>query len=277
MTSTPARSFDTGVERYAAGRPSYPSDVLDLVEHLAGQPFAGARVADIGAGTGTATILLRDRGAEVVAVEFGSGMACAFHRRNPGMPVVRGDGNRLPLASASFDFITYAQSWNWTDPAASLPEALRVLRPGGALAIWRNDLDESVPWIADQRERLRQFFSQQASSDQSGTLDRRRESWTTVQRSRLRRLLSRRSRRSAGEQQLPAVSGTRFNDQHLTWSREVTLKTHLDNLASHSDFLRLGQEATQKYLAREQGELVALRSDGMVEERYVTSVSVARR
>ena len=79
-------------------------------------------------------------------------------RSLPSVPVVRGDGNRLPLATGSADLITYAQSWHWTDPARALPEALRVLRPGGTLALWWNVSDYSVPWVVDQGERLRRHF-----------------------------------------------------------------------------------------------------------------------
>lgn len=85
-------------------------------------------------------------------------MAAELHRALPQIPIVRGDGNRLPFATASADLITYAQSWHWTDQALAAPEALRVLCPGGALALWWNVSDHSVPWIAEQDARLRRFF-----------------------------------------------------------------------------------------------------------------------
>lgn len=75
MTTTPqARSFDRAASAYAAHRPSYPPELFDAVEDLAGRPLRGADVADIGAGTGLATALLHARGARVVAVEPGPAM-----------------------------------------------------------------------------------------------------------------------------------------------------------------------------------------------------------
>lgn len=165
--TTRARSFDAAAALYGAHRPGYPPALFDAVEALAGRPLAGARVADVGAGTGIATALLRERGAEVLAVEPGDGMAAEFARTHPGIPIVRGDGDRLPLATGAFDLLTYAQAWHWTDPARSVPEARRVLRPGGALAIWWNDADSGVPWIAEQDERLRVFFEAKGVSNRT--------------------------------------------------------------------------------------------------------------
>ncbi|WP_030773964.1 MULTISPECIES: class I SAM-dependent methyltransferase [unclassified Streptomyces] len=238
--TTRARSFDAAAASYAAHRPSYPPALFDAVEHLTGRPLAGARVADVGAGTGIATTLLHERGAEVVAVEPGDGMSAEFRRTHPDIPIVRGDGDRLPLATDSVDLITYAQAWHWTDPARSVPEARRVLRPGGALAIWWNDTDATVPWIAEQEERLRVFFEVEGQTYRT----------------------------------LPEGLGE-FATRSVTWTRRITLDDHLANLASHSAFLVLGEARSRAYFAGERELLDGLFPDGIVEEQYVVSLNVA--
>ncbi|MET9661463.1 methyltransferase domain-containing protein [Streptomyces sp. NPDC006510] len=245
-SATPrALSFDRAAAQYAAARPGYPPAIFDAVEELAHRPLRGARAIDVGAGTGISTRLLHERGALVTAVEPGVGMAAELHRSLPLLPVVRGDGNHLPLATASADLITYAQAWHWTDPALAAAEALRVLRPGGALALWWNVSDHSVPWIAGQDARLRRFFG--AGDSAHGSAVRSRD--------------------------LP--SGLDFAHRRVPWTRRVSLDTHLANLGSHSAFLVLGAEPAQRFLAEERDRLAELFPDGTVEESYAVDLSVA--
>ncbi|MEW2416271.1 class I SAM-dependent methyltransferase [Streptomyces sp. NPDC046866] len=252
MTPTPAsapgspnraRSFDAAARLYAAHRPGYPAELLDTVEELAGRPLRGSRVADIGAGTGIATALLHARGADVLAVEPGDGMAAEFRRAHPDIPIVRGDGDRLPLGDAACDFLTYAQAWHWTDPDRSVPEARRVLRPRGALALWWNDLDTAVPWIAEQDARLGAFFGRAGAPDPHPVRG------------------------------LPAELA--FTTRRVPWARRIPLEAHLANHASHSAFLVLGEAGTREFMDAERGRLSRLFPDGTVEERYVVTVSVA--
>ncbi|MGW1226748.1 class I SAM-dependent methyltransferase [Streptomyces sp. NPDC002530] len=239
-----ARSFDTAAASYAANRPSYPAELLDAVEELTGHPWDGARVADIGAGTGLATMLLRARGANVIAVEPGAGMAAQFRLSLPDVPLVIGDGNNLPLASASVDVLTYAQAWHWTDQHKSVPEALRVLRTGGALALWWNDSDNTVPWIADQDARLRRLFGADDSPHDP--------------MARFRKL----------------PSELDFVHRHVSWTRIVPLDMHLANLASYSDFLVLGRQATNTFITQERDLLTGIFPNRMVKEHYVVSLAV---
>ncbi|WP_058043436.1 class I SAM-dependent methyltransferase [Streptomyces roseifaciens] len=252
MSAVPrSESFNSAAAQYAANRPSYPPALLDAVEELTGSPLAGSRVADVGAGTGIATALLRERGADVVAVEPGGGMAARFRRTLPGVPLVRGDGNALPLADGSRDLITYAQSWHWTDTERSVPEALRVLRPGGALALWWNISALDVPWTAAQDERMARFCGAEPSPatrpDDSSAV------------------------RTSG------LSGLRVARRQVRWSRTVPLETHLANVGSHSALLVLGRARSRAFLADERAVLREAFPDGSVEEAYLVDLLVATR
>jgi SAM-dependent methyltransferase len=244
-----AHSFNAAAAQYAENRPSYPPALFDAIEELAGHPLTGARVADVGAGTGIATALLHARGAEVVAIEPGDGMAAQFRRALPDVPIVRGNGNALPLTDDSVDFLTYAQAWHWTDTTRSVPEALRVLRPGGALALWWNTNAVDVPWIAEQSERIRIHFGIDPVVEQNG--------------SGLRTALA------------DPTGRLNFAHRRVRWSRHVPIDTHLANIGSHSVFLVHDEEGTNAFLTEERNHLRTVFPDETVEETYVVELVVA--
>ncbi|WP_049576626.1 class I SAM-dependent methyltransferase [Streptomyces sp. SBT349] len=245
-----ATSFNAVAAQYAASRPTYPPSLYDAVEELAGRPLAGADVADVGAGTGIGTRPMRERGARVTAVEPGPGMAAELLRHLPGTTLVRALGDALPFAPGSFDLVTYAQSWHWTDPARSVPEALRVLRPGGSLALWWNVTDRSVPWAEEQVIRLKR------------RLPRYRRDGVTDKAPALIREVD------------PALAPVY---RELRWSRTEPLAAHLATLATHSPFAVLGPEGSAPILAAEEEALSAAFPDGQVEERYTVRLTVVSR
>jgi SAM-dependent methyltransferase len=235
-----AHSFNAAAAQYAANRPSYPPALFDAIEDLAGRSLTGARVADVGAGTGIATALLHARGADVIAVEPGDGMAAQFRRTHPDIPIVRGNGNTLPLADDSADFLTYAQAWHWTDPNLAIPEAVRVLRPGGALALWWNTDALDVPWLAEAAERVGRHFDVNIHEQN----------------------------RNVNARTCDPAGRLDFARREVRWSRRIPVDTHLANIASHSNFLVRDEEENAAFLAEERAHLMRAFPDGIVEEVY---------
>lgn len=135
--------FTPQADAYARARPGYPEEMLDrLLAEIDLSP--GARVADLGAGTGIWTEMLADRGFEVSAVEPNAAMRAraAVH---PRILWVDGTFEETRLEDASQHWIVAAQAFHWAKPARALPELRRVSAAGGPLTVlWNNrDVDES--------------------------------------------------------------------------------------------------------------------------------------
>ncbi|WP_189067198.1 class I SAM-dependent methyltransferase [Deinococcus radiotolerans] len=137
----PAR-FLGRADAYAAARPGYPAA---LGAWLRDAGLLTGRVADIGAGTGRFTALLLDMGASVAAVEPNPEMRAHLEDhlsaavRAGQLTVHAGTSEATGLADGSVDLITAAQAAHWFDPARTVPEFRRVLRPGGRVLLVWND------------------------------------------------------------------------------------------------------------------------------------------
>jgi ubiquinone/menaquinone biosynthesis C-methylase UbiE len=94
---------------------------------------AGARVLDLGAGTGVASEAVARTGARVVAADVAYGML--RHDSGSRPPAVCADAARLPFRTESFDHVVAAFVLNHVpDLVATLKEVARVVRPGGTIA-----------------------------------------------------------------------------------------------------------------------------------------------
>ncbi|MDT0459265.1 methyltransferase domain-containing protein [Streptomyces sp. DSM 41527] len=145
-----AGSFGTAADAYERGRPPYPREAVAWLV-----PEDARTVVDLGAGTGKLTRALRAPGREVVAVEPSVGMREQFSQVLPDVRVLEGTGESIPLPESSVDTLVCAQAWHWVAPERAVPEAVRVLRPGGRLGLVWNSRDVSVPWVAELDRILR--------------------------------------------------------------------------------------------------------------------------
>ena len=104
---------------------------------------AGLEVAELACGTAYFSAWLARAGAAPVAVDL-SGEQLDTARRlqrqgGPIFPLVQGDAERIPLASGRFDLVLSEHGAGvWCDPERWLPEAARLLRPGGRLVFLTN-------------------------------------------------------------------------------------------------------------------------------------------
>jgi SAM-dependent methyltransferase len=106
--------------------------------------LAGIDVVELGCGTGYFGAWLKRRGARrVVGVDVTPAQLETANRMNDefglGLEFVEANAEETGLADASFDLVIseYGASI-WCDPYEWIPEATRLLRPGGTLVFLRN-------------------------------------------------------------------------------------------------------------------------------------------
>jgi len=85
----------------------------------------------------------------VTAVEPDAQMVAELRRRQPDVPAAVGRAEAIPLPDDSVDAVLVGTAFHWFDTDRALPEIARVLRPGGVLATLYNQIDDSVPWVAE--------------------------------------------------------------------------------------------------------------------------------
>jgi demethylmenaquinone methyltransferase/2-methoxy-6-polyprenyl-1,4-benzoquinol methylase len=106
-----------------------------LVSRIEAGP--GDRVLDAATGTGmVARELVRQKGCSVVGIDQSPEMlAQARCRANGTIELVEASAERLPFESSEFDALTFTYLMRYVDdPAATLAELARVVKPGGTIA-----------------------------------------------------------------------------------------------------------------------------------------------
>ncbi|WP_161974635.1 class I SAM-dependent methyltransferase [Piscinibacter terrae] len=139
--------FSRKVAAYVASRPDYPAALFDALEAF-GVLGRSTVVADIGAGTGLLTQALLLRAATVTAIEPSDEMRAACDealRAQAGYRSLNGTAEHTGLTDGCVDLITAAQAFHWFDVDAARREFLRVLTPGGLVALVWNDRVRTDP------------------------------------------------------------------------------------------------------------------------------------
>lgn len=104
-----------------------------------GVQLDGARVVDLGTGTGTLARGMARRGALVTGIDPSSVMTEEAERLDLEWGIttryITGKAEKTGLESDGYDVVTSGQSWWWFDRHAALAETRRILKPEGTLAI----------------------------------------------------------------------------------------------------------------------------------------------
>jgi SAM-dependent methyltransferase len=133
-----------GERNWAAAEPSWgvwglPEDQLRLLP----ADMTGLRAIELGCGTAYVSAWMARRGAAVTGIDSSERQLATARRlaREHGvaLTLLHGNAEAVPLPAASFDFaISEYGAAIWCDPYRWIPEAHRLLAPGGELVFLGN-------------------------------------------------------------------------------------------------------------------------------------------
>lgn len=154
-TRSPAEVYD---EHFV---PAFFQQWAPVVARAAGVT-SGERVLDVACGTGVlacAAAGVVGPSGEVVGLDVGEDMLAVARRKPASVRWVAGRAESLPFPDASFDAVVSQFGFMFFDDrAGALREMMRVLRPGGRLAVAVCDAIDHSPGYAVLAELLHRLF-----------------------------------------------------------------------------------------------------------------------
>ena len=149
--------FSNRVANYVKYRPGYPPQVLELFKNEMGLTKDSV-VADIGSGTGLSTKPFLENGNTVYGVEPNVAMREAaeeYLRDFRNFVSHDGTAENTNLDDASIDFVTASQAFHWFDPNKTRGEFIRILKPGGYIAlIWNERQLDTTDFLREYEKLL---------------------------------------------------------------------------------------------------------------------------
>jgi len=181
--------FSSLAKQYAAYRTSYGDDLFDTIASFARASLAddsidarpaSLRALDLACGTGLSTAGLTAHGYAVSGVDIAAGMLAQARQSVDGdCTFYEARAEALPFADGAFELVSCAQAFHWFDAPKSLGEIARVLKRGGAVALyWKHALPDD-PFETRAVELMREISGRDDPYNVSRSLtDRFEEFWS---------------------------------------------------------------------------------------------------
>jgi ubiquinone/menaquinone biosynthesis C-methylase UbiE len=151
--------FDShgAADAYDVFSPATNERLIDNFVRLSGLP-AGARVIDLGCGSGVFTNLLRRRGYQCVGVDLSPNLIAIARANFSCIEFRTGDIERLPFPDGSFDGVLMSGVLHHLpERSRCAAEVFRILRPGGKFVAF--DPNRMNPFMYLYRDRPSPFYS----------------------------------------------------------------------------------------------------------------------
>ncbi|HEV8040301.1 MAG TPA: class I SAM-dependent methyltransferase [Bryobacteraceae bacterium] len=155
----PTGRFSSRVDDYSRYRPSYPPEIIALLECEC-KLNTDSTVADVGSGTGLLSKLFLDFGCSVIGIEPNREMREAGDRFLARYPRFSGKDARAEqtgLPDSSVDLVTAGQAFHWFDTTAAHGEFKRILRPPKWVALIWNEREVTGGFLSGYEQLLQRY------------------------------------------------------------------------------------------------------------------------
>lgn len=254
--------FGVNSEAYLDARPDYPPRVYEIL-HDRGAASQGAKVFEIGAGTGQATEPLLALGCTITAIEPDGCLAATLKERlkNYGsrLTIMQSSFEDSLLPSASFDLGVAAMAFHWLQQESALAKVFGLLRSGGWWAMWWTVFGDPTDMDPFQRrtqalfEPLSRSPSHAAGSDLPFALDK--------------------------NLRIAELQGAGFRNvtyEEIRWTPMLTTRQVQGLTATFSPVALLTEPERARFL-NEIGHIADEEFGGSVRRNFVTSIYLAQK
>jgi SAM-dependent methyltransferase len=253
--------FGSDPEAYDRARPGHAERVYEILVERCGLG-QGARVLEVGPGTGQATRRLLELGADpLVAIEPNEDLARYLGRSVGDRVEIR----VIPLEDAefrqsSFDLAAAASSFHWIDEETGLATVFDALRPGGWIALWWTGFGDPA-----RRDPFREATSQLLADMPKSPVGSHRGGRTPTEEGSARWLSS-----------LALAAFVDVSHERIPWSKTFDAKGIREIFSTFSPFLVVDEERRTRTL--DELERIAREEFGdRVEKPIVTALYTARK
>jgi ubiquinone/menaquinone biosynthesis C-methylase UbiE len=128
-----SRSFDRAADIYDQTRFLFEPIAVHGIQAILDLIGPGARLLDVGTGTGRISIPLLERGVDLIGCDLSARMLRRLRGKLSSARIAQADATLLPFPSAHFDFVMTVHLLHLIPPwREALREFKRVLKPEGA-------------------------------------------------------------------------------------------------------------------------------------------------
>ena len=144
-------------DEYDVFTPEANARLIDAFKRLTGLP-RGAKVADLGCGSGAFTEMLRREGYDAVGVDISPKLVAVGKGKYPGLKLIEGDVEHLRFETGSYDGVLLSGLvHHFPDRRKCAAETFRILKSGGRFMAF--DPNRMNPFMYLYRDRSSPFYS----------------------------------------------------------------------------------------------------------------------